>query len=223
MPLARQTARQASLAQMLGIEPEVGQEPSSLAFNNAIPPSIEKQREAAVLASMDARTNASMARDLEEANAVRAARNMGFEGSYPIREQNDYAAQQKLAQILLPKQYELAAADKRLQQQQAFDAAEGERNRAASMERVQAAQGGQNNRVAAQQAAITARANQQQQNKRGALGRAWDWMTGGSQPVAPASAPSGPVIMMDPNSGETRQVPAEMVEQYLSRGAVVVR
>ena len=148
---------------------------------------------------------------------------MGFDGSHPLREQADYGAQQKLAQILLPKQYELAAAEKRLQAQQEFEAAEGERNRAASMARVQAAQAGQTGRTNTTQSAITARANQQQANKRGALGRAWDWLTGSEQAPAAAPASNGPVTMMDPNTGETRQVAAEMVEQYLARGAVVVR
>lgn len=221
MPLARVTQRPATLQQMFGIEPEVGHEPSGIAFNNAIPPSIEKQREAGILANMDARTNASMAHDLDEANAVRAAREMGFDGSYPLREQSDYTAQQKLAQVLLPKQYELAAADRRLQQQQEFNAAEGERDRAASMDRVRAAQSGQNNRVSAQQAAITARANQQQQNKRGAIGRAWDWLTGSSQqPQQPTS--SGPVMMMTP-AGDIVPVPSELVAEAEANGATRVQ
>lgn len=139
----------ASLIQLLRMKPGLGETPSN-DFNWLIPESIEKQRESGVLANMDARTNASMAEDLEEANAVRGARNMGFTGSNPLREQSDYGAMQKLQQILLPKQMELQIA----QQENEAQNARATQAQTAAMEREKFKQGAMTDRSAMVRKAI---------------------------------------------------------------------
>lgn len=146
--------RQNPLRMLLRLDEQLGLAPSAIDFNLAIPESLEKAREANVLAGADARAGASLNRDLEEANAVREARNLGFEGSYPLREQADYTAAQKLQTLLAP----LLAREAADQDRQAFAAQENERNRAAAMERANLGQQGQDRRSAENRAAAIAMA-----------------------------------------------------------------
>jgi hypothetical protein len=220
MPLARQFQRPQSLRQMFGIEPEVGQEPSGIAFNDYlanIPPTYEQQREGAVLSDMDARTNASMADDLAESNKVRDARNMGFEGSYPLREQDEYGANQKLRQILLPKQMELEAENSRLANTQQFTAGQNDLNRAAANERAAATQTGQDRRAAESRAHSLNMARQTGRIK----GEGWLSSLFGGGGDEPEAAASG-VVMMQTPSGDVVPIPAEEVAEAEANGAVRV-
>jgi hypothetical protein len=110
----------------------------------SIPRTGEQNREASILQDMDARASASLDRDLGEAEAVRSARNLGFDGTYPVRQQQEDVAMKKLQQLLMPKQIE--------QQTEMMKAgasqAEAERSRAAAMERAQLGQTGQDRRAA---------------------------------------------------------------------------
>jgi len=210
--------------QFLGLRPEAGQQPSGIEFNDylaSISPTNEQQREASTLAAMDNRIEGGIQSDLAEADAVRSARNLGFEGTYPLREQADYTADQKLRQILAPKQMEMEAELMNRDVTRQFQAEQAQKDRDARAQIAAGTQAGQMNRVNAQQGAINARAQQTQAAKQNPLSKLFGWMTGSGEQAAPA-APSGPVTMMDPSTGETRQVPAELVQQYLSRGAQVV-
>ena len=199
MALARQYQRPQSLRQMFGVDDEVGQEPSGIAFNDylaSIPPTYEQQREGGVLAGMDARTNASMASDLAEANQVRDARNMGFDGSYPLREQDEYTANQKLQLLLKPQEAELAAEEKRLATQQAFTASQNEQNRVAANQRAAATQAGADQRSAANRAHQMEMA---QKTGRIKSGGDWDWLTslmpGEEEDEPVAVAPAAPLTV----------------------------
>lgn len=143
MALPRMAARPSSLRELLGLDPQPGEVPSGIAFNEAIPESMERTREAQTLASMDARTSASMAQDLAEANAVRGAREQGFTGMYPLREQQEYLANQKLRELLEPRKLELETAQQTAETLREFQTGQqAERIRAASQqneERIKAA------------------------------------------------------------------------------------
>jgi len=231
MPLARQTQRPASLAQMFGVEPEVGREPSSIAFNDYlanIEPTNEQRREGGVIDSAAARTDASMASDLAEAEAVREARNLGFEGSYPLQEQAQWSADQKLRQLLIPEQMKLESARTERETGREFDANQRAMDRSSREKIASGAQAGQTGRVQAQQQGIASRQQQAQQAKQGGISKLYNWLTGSGQaqanPAAPTQAPaaSGDVTMIDPTTGETASVPAARVNEYLARGAQIV-
>jgi hypothetical protein len=228
MPLARQFQRPATLQQMLGLEPEVGQEPSSIAFNNAIPASIEKQREAGIIAGIDARTNASMADDLAEAEAVRGARNMGFQGTYPLQEQANYAAEQKLRQILIPEQMKLQAAMMERETGREFDANQRDLDRKSRESIASGAQAAGLSRVQAQQSGINARQQQAQEAKRNPLSKLFGWLTGSggsaALPTVPTQVPTGNegMVLMEAPTGEQQAVPAARVQEFLAKGARVV-
>lgn len=221
MPLARQYQRPQTLQQMFGLDPEVGQEPSSIAFNDYlanIPQTSEQQRESGVLAGMDARTNASMASDLAEANQVRDARNLGFGGTYPLREQEEYGANQKLRQILLPKQMELEAENTRLVNTQQFTAGQNEMNRSAADARAAQTQAGMNRRAEESRAHALNMAKQTGRIK----GQSWlSSLFGGGDDAPEASGGSG-VVMMQTPSGDVVPVPAEEVAEAEANGAVRV-
>lgn len=221
--LPQHTPRPQTLEEMFGINQGPGQAPSSVMFNDylaSIPETNEQRREGAMLANMDARTNASMAADLEEANAIRAARNAGFTGSHPLREQADYATEQKLNLLLKPRQLEVDAAAKNLQARQAFEASEGAKDRAAALARTQMIQDATTGRTNFVQGQINNRADAKD-NKRNMWGRAWDWLMGPdeqSAQAAPAASGGGVVMMMTP-SGDVVPVPAAEVPEAEANGA----
>ncbi len=227
MPLARQTQQPMSLARMFGVEPEVGQQPSGIAFNDYlanIGPTNEQQREAGVLAHAGARTNASMANDLEEANAVEAARNMGFDGSYPLQEQAQWSADQKLRQILIPEQMKLQAAMLEKETGREFNASQGALDRASRERIATGSQATQMGKTQATQNGVAHRQAMDAWNKRGMFSKLGDWLSGAQPPQAPAGAAvtGNTVKMMDPTTGDTRDVPADRVNEYLARGAQVI-
>ena len=221
MALARQYQRPQSLRQMFGVDDEVGQAPSGIAFNDylaSMPPTYEQQREGAVLSDMDARTNASMASDLAEANQVRDARNMGFDGTYPLREQEEYGVNQKLRQILLPKQLELDAENRRLAATQEFTANQNEQNRVAANNRAAATQTGMDRRAAESRAHALNMAKQTGRIK----GQSWLSSLFGGGDDAPEAAGGSGVVMMQTPSGDVVPVPAEEVAEAEANGAVRV-
>ena len=156
----------------------------------------EMQRQAGVLNSMNQRTDATMAHDLEDAEAVRHARNLGFNGSYPLREQDEYTANQKLQLLLKPQEAELAAEEKRLAAQQAFTASQNEQNRVAANQRAAATQTGADQRSAANRAHQMEMA---QKTGRIKSGGDWDWLTslmpGEEEDEPVAVAPAAPLTV----------------------------
>ena len=229
MPLPRRSINPPTLAQMFGLEPEVGKVPSGDAFNRSIRPSIEHEREAGILANMDARAEAGIRRDLEESEMVRAARDRGFTGSYPLQEQENFGAQQKLRQILLPKQMELEAAMLEKESGREFNAAQGQLDRASRERVASGAQAGQTGRVNTQQQAITNRAEQARLEKRSGPRKLYDWLTGNvskspqaaATPAAEGNDGQG-MVMMEAPTGEQQMVPAGRVQEFIAKGARVI-
>lgn len=230
--LPRYQQQPASLAQMFGLEPEVGKAPSSIAFNDYLGGIAdadgmnERNREARIIAEMDNRASALNDADRLEANAVRGARNMGFDGTFPLREQADYGHTQKLRQILLPEQMKLEAARTERETGRAFDASQRDLDRRSREGIATGAQSAQLNRVNAQQQAITARANEAREAKRGPVSRLFSWLTGSggsATPTAPA-APNGAsgMVLMEAPTGEQQMVDASRVQEFLAKGAIVV-
>ena len=201
------------------------QEMSANEFNASIPESIEKDRETAILVGMQAQGDAGFQRDLKSAEEVRAARNRGFSGTYPLQDQDDYAQNQKLRQILLPKQMELESEQTRLQQQQDFMQQQNGLNRSATAANNQARVEAATTRQQSGQAHAISLAQQKGQIDPGSGGvLAWLKSLGGGD-EAPPAAPStdgGVVNMIDPSTGEIRPVPAHLVNRYLAKGGQVV-
>jgi hypothetical protein len=181
----------------------------------------ESQRERALLNESNTRAEAGIRQDLVEADQVRGARNMGFEGSHPLREQADYTANQKLRQVLLPEQIKLEAALAEQRNNETFTSQQHELDRQSREKMAAGAQAGQMNRVNAQQSAITAR----QPDKRGWLMK----MLGiGAPPAAAQSAPAAQdggsgMVMMEAPTGEQQMVPAARVQEFLAKGAQLVQ
>lgn len=148
----------AALRSTLGMEDVADPFAWGREFNESIRPSIEHQREANIISGMDARADESFDRDLEQANAVRDARLMGFDGTNPLREQADYTYEQKLRMLLEPKMAEERAGMYNLRATQEFNAGQKALDRQAQMDRLNVAQGGQNTRATERAADMAARA-----------------------------------------------------------------
>lgn len=109
-------------------------------------PTFEQQREAGVLADSSDRAEIGIRSDLEEAQKVRDARNMGFEGSYPLKQQKDEEDRSAMARLLMPKQMELQAAAMNQDATRQFAAGEHDQDRASRESIAAASQQGQNQR-----------------------------------------------------------------------------
>lgn len=100
MALPRQVPVQRNpLSDFLGLSGAPGEQPSGVAFNDYLasrPKTFEQQREAGVLSDMDNRAEAGIQHDLQQAEAVRGARAHGFNGSFPLEEQEQAAEEAKL-------------------------------------------------------------------------------------------------------------------------------
>lgn len=225
MPLARQIQGPQGLRSLFGLQPEPGQTPDSTAFNDYlanIPLTNEQSREAGVIAGADARTDASMVHDLDEANAVRDARNRGYDGSYPLEDQANVAYNQRLKMLLLPKQMDLEASANEKEAARIFTAGQGQMDRE-SRERIAAGtQEASLNRVNTQQQAITSRAQQAADAKRSWLSKLFSPSkpAAPAAPVAAAGAP-GRILMEAPN-GEQDYVDPARVAEFEAKGARVV-
>ena len=240
MALARQYQRPQSLRQMFGVDDEVGQVPSGIAFNDylaSIPPTYEQQREGGILSDMDARTNASMADDLATNNKVRDARNMGFEGTHPLREQADFNANQELEKLLAPRRLEVEAQEANLAATREFNASQRDQDRELRRDIAQGTQSGQNERLVERSAA--AAANQVKPGKNplrklfgGYFGidtnedvqRAEQAKVRDSvrQQMTSAGPMGGGKMMVSPDGSEQVMVPADRVDEYLAKGARIV-
>lgn len=117
----------------------------------------EMQREQAVLANADQRAEVGIRGGLEEAEQVRDARNLGFEGSHPLKERADYETRSKLAQVLMPKQLELEAARQNKEATMEFTDNQNDQNRDLRRELAAGNQGGQDRRMVERSADIAAR------------------------------------------------------------------
>lgn len=227
MPLPR--AQTNPLRGFLGLndlQPGPGEIPSGELFNRSIEPSIERSREAATLASLDARTAASMQADLGRANAVRSARQAGYESpeaaimAAEAREQERALAVPRLQQETA--RIGLRAQQQTREQAQQFEAAQNLQKQTAQAKIAAQAEAGRNER-----ARLPLRAKPTEQN---ALSKFFF----GDRSVA--AAPASTVGMNVPNSGMSTQVvqmqtplgdivdvPLDEVEEAEAQGAVRIQ
>lgn len=192
-------------------------------INTAIPGGIERQREAATLSALDARTQQGLDQDLEEAEAVRGARDMGFQGQFPMREAADWQAEQKLGMLLAPER------ERTRQEAMKMQGAQAERGAARDFQ----AQQGMQDRASREGIAARAQAGQTERAQLPLREKAEDtdgWgnlfgLFGGKKAqAAPATAAapsaSGMIEMIDPADGAVFSVsPSEAIEAE-SLGAV---
>lgn len=236
--LPRTTPR--AVSRFFGLDPEPGRTPDASEFNDylaSIPPTVEQQREMSVLSDANTRAEAGIRRDLTEAQAVRDARNRGFTGSYPLREQEDEAANQKLKQLLLPKQMELQAEMQNREAQREFTANQNQQDRKLRAQIAQGTQAGQNQRLAARSADIAARQVKLGNNPLRRLLSPFGIMDSNEavrdkeaqrvrqnvqSQMQGAAGDGGTTIMEDPATGEQVYVPNERVQEYVAKGARIV-
>lgn len=202
------------------------------AQHNVLSP--EKRGEQELLDNADQRAEVGIRGDLAEADAVRQARNMGYNGSHPLKDQAETQARQKLQMMLAPEQMKLQASLIDKDNQREFTAGQNKLNRESMMERTQAGQQGQNQRQTEAAANAAARAvkpgnsilrkflsplgimdsNEQVQQAE------QQRMRQSVRNSAVSSGPGNTVHMIAPN-GEEADVPEAMVQDYLSKGARV--
>lgn len=232
-------ANMQSLYQMFRINPGMFPGTNPGVFNNeinsAIPESIEKQREAALLSGADHRAEIGIRDDLAKAEAVRGARERGFTGTYPLQEQEQDLVNQKLRQVLLPKQMELEAAQLNRQESREFTAGQNQLNRDAMQTRIETTQQGQDRRLAERGADIAARSVKKGNNP---LRKLFGGMMGveSNEDIQAREAAEmrnkvrtqmnagqpGQVLMRSPDGSEEAYVDAARVNEFLARGGVVV-
>lgn len=114
------------------------------AQHNVLSP--EKRGEQELLDNADQRAEVGIRSDLAEADAVRQARNMGYNGSHPLKDQAETQARQKLQMMLAPEQMKLQASLIDKDNQREFTAGQNKLNRESMMERTQVGQQGQSQR-----------------------------------------------------------------------------
>lgn len=193
----------------------------------------EMQREQEILHNADQRAEIGIRGDLNEASQVRQARNLGFEGSYPLKQQQDETERSALAKVLLPKQMELQAELANKDATREFSASQGAMDRATRLQIAQGSQSGQNQRSQQRSEDVAARgvklghnplrsflsplgimdSNEQVQKDE------QNRVRGNMRSATSPTASSGTVIMEDPNSGEQVYVPNERVAEYEAKGA----
>ncbi len=202
-----------------------GRVPSGLAENayfSAMPNTNEQEREAQDYEALDAganaryqaRQNQNTSTDMQTAEAHAH----GFPGGIPEQDADTEAS--ALRKILIPEQVKLQAARENATAAQAYQATEHEKDRQARQDMVAAAQAGQTQRSDAS-LAQNDQHFQQKLPQPSFLAR----LFGAKAPTAPATpaAAASSVRMMDPDTRETRDVPASQVEQALGLGLIKVQ
>lgn len=206
-------------------------------------PSNDAQRESDMLQMADSRAEAGIRGDLNRAEAVRSARqDHGYQGSFPLEQQEQAKEQDALARLLLPKRMELAAAQQEHETQREFTAGQNDQNRMAMGQRSNAAITGQNGRLASQQAEARARTIETKGSPReskwrslfglGGLNPAVDSNATIRQQDATAARAAGNTqaasgedtfLMESPDGSEQAQVPQSQVQAYLAKGGRLVQ
>jgi hypothetical protein len=173
----------------------------------------EMQRQAAILEGQDVRAEAGIRGGLDEANQVRQTRNMGYGGSFPLREAQEDTRNARLRELLLPRELEARTAATQQQTEREFMADEGQRNRDARAQIAAAGQAGQ-----------TARA-QLPLREKASSDSGWGNLFGllGKKAAPVPTTQGGTVKMIDPADGEEMDVPLDQVEFAESQGAYRVR
>lgn len=139
MPLPRQYANDMGLQElynMFRINPNAFAGVNPGAFNEAANAGIaedtagykatspEMQREQGIMGAEAARTEAGLQQDRATSEAVRAAREQGFTGMYPLRDVEEYKAEQALKLLLEPKKLEVETAQQNAETMRAFQMAQ---------------------------------------------------------------------------------------------------
>lgn len=205
---------------------------ATTAQHNMLSP--EKRGEQELLDTADRRAEVGIRSGLAEADAVRQARNMGFNSSNPLKEEAEYQAQQKLRQVMLPEQMKLQASLVDKENQREFSAGQNKLNRDAMTQRTGMAQAGQDRRQTDRAAEVAAKSVKLGHNPLRSflspLGimdsneKVRDTEANRMRENVRSSASNGPantVHMIAPN-GEEADVPEAMVQDYLAKGAQVV-
>lgn len=117
----------------------------------------EMQREQDMLGAADQRAEIGIRGDLAEAQQVRQARDLGYDGSLPLKQKAEADTRSALAKVLLPKQMELEAAARNQAATREFTASENDQNRLSRESIAQGSQQGQNQRMIDRSADVAAR------------------------------------------------------------------
>lgn len=200
------------------------------AEHNATSP--EKLGEQDLLDKADQRNEVGIRGGLAEADAVRQARNMGFNGSNPLKDEAEYQAEQKLRQLIIPERMKLEASLSDKENQREFSANQNKLNRDAMMQRTQAGQQGQNQRQTEAAAQAAAKGIKLGHNPLRSFLSPIGVMDSNEkvqadeqnrvrQNVRGSMATSANTVHMIAPNGEEADVPEAMVQDYLAKGAQV--
>lgn len=194
----------------------------------------EMQREQEILHNADQRAEVGIRGDLNEAAKVRQARNLGFEGSYPLKQQQDEEERSALAKVLLPKQMELRAEMENRAATRDFNANQASQDRATRVQIAQGSQTGQNQRLQQRSEDVAARGVKLGKNPLRSFLSPIGIMDSNEQvqkdeqnrvrgnmraQITSPSGSDGTTIMEDPNTGEQVYVPNDRVAEYEAKGA----